>query len=48
MHVGVIHRVSDYGAFEQAEQKALEAGLPGGLGMPVHAATTDHSTVICI
>jgi peptidyl-tRNA hydrolase len=48
MHVGVIHRISDPEAFEQAEQKALEAGLPEGLGLPVHAATTDHSTAICI
>ena len=48
MHVGVIHRISDPEAFEQAEQKALEAGLPEGLGLPVRAATHDHSTAICI
>jgi len=48
MHVGVIHRISDPQAFEQAEQKALEAGLPEGFRLPVHAATRDHSTAICI
>jgi hypothetical protein len=48
MHVGVIHRISDPEEFEQAEQKALEAGLPEGFGLPVHAATPDHSTAICV
>jgi len=48
MHIGVIHRISDPDGFEQAEQKALEAGLPEGFGLPVHAATPDHSTAICI
>jgi hypothetical protein len=48
MNVGVIHRISDPEAFEQAEQEALEAGLPEGFGLPVHAATPDHSTAICI
>lgn len=48
MHVGVIHRISDPEAFEQAEEKALEAGLPEGIGLPVSAATHDHSTAICI
>jgi hypothetical protein len=48
MHVGVIHRISDPEAFEEAEQKALEAGLPEEFGLPVHAATPDHSMAICI
>ena len=48
MHVGVIHRISDPAAFEHAEQKALEAGLPEEFSLPVHAATPDHSTAICI
>jgi hypothetical protein len=48
MHVGVIHRISDPEAFEQAEQKALEAGLPEEFQLPVHAATPDHSKAICI
>ena len=48
MHVGVIHRISDPAAFEQAEQKALEGGLPEEFSLPVRAATPDHSTAICI
>ena len=48
MHVGVIHRISDPQAFQQAEQKALEGGLPEGFRLPVHAETPDHSTAICI
>ncbi len=48
MHVGVIHRISDPEAFEEAEQKALEGGLPEGFRLPVSAATRDHSTALCI
>jgi hypothetical protein len=48
MHVGVIHRISDPEAFQEAEQKALEAGLPDDFRLPVHAATRDHATAICI
>ena len=48
MHVGVIHRISDPEAFQEAEQKALEAGLPDDFRLPVHAATRDHTTAICI
>jgi hypothetical protein len=48
MHIGVIHRISDPDAFEQAEQEALEAGLPEGIGLPVSVATRDHATAICI
>ncbi len=48
MHVGVIHRISDSQSFEAAEQKALEAGLPEGFSLPIHAATPDHTTAICI
>jgi hypothetical protein len=48
MHVGVIHRISDPGAFQDAEHKALEAGLPEGFRLPVHAEAPDHSTAICI
>ena len=48
MHVAVIHRISDPEAFEEAEQKALEAGLPEEFGLPVHAASADHSTAMCI
>jgi hypothetical protein len=48
MYVGVIHRISDPEAFEAAEQKALQAGLPEGVSLPVHAATPDHTTGVCI
>ena len=48
MYVGVIHRISDPQRFEAAEQRALEEGLPEGLSLPIHAATSDHTTVICI
>ena len=48
MHVGVIHRISDAEGFQEAEQKALEAGLPGDFRLPVHAAARDHTTAICI
>ena len=30
------------------EAKALEAGLPSHLALPVHAATNDHTLGICI
>ncbi len=48
MHVGVIHRISDPEAFQQAEQAALDAGLPEGFRLPVHAETPDHTTALCI
>ncbi len=48
MYVGVIHRISDPKGFEAAEAKALEAGLPDGVALPIHAATPDHTTGICI
>jgi hypothetical protein len=48
MYVGVIHRISDVPGFKDAEAKALEAGLPEGFGLPIHAATGDHATGICI
>ncbi len=48
MHVGVIHRISDPEAFQQAEQKALDAGLPDGFSLPVHAETLDRTTAMCI
>ena len=48
MHVGVIHRISDPQGFQQAEQQAIEAGLPEGFGLPVHAGTPDHTLGICI
>jgi hypothetical protein len=48
MHVGVIHRISDPEAFQQAEHAALDAGLPEGFRLPVHAETPDHTTALCI
>ena len=48
MHVGVIHRISNPAAFQQAEQAALDAGLPEGFGLPVHAETPDHTTALCV
>ncbi len=48
MHVGVIHRISDPEGFEQAEEQAIAAGLPDGFALPIHAATPDHTTGVCI
>jgi hypothetical protein len=48
VHVGVIHHISDSENFEAAEQRALEAGLPEVFSLPIHAATPDHTTAICI
>jgi hypothetical protein len=48
MHVGVIHRISDPKGFQEAEEQALEAGLPEDFRLPVHAATRDHTTAICV
>lgn len=48
MHVAVIHHISDPEGFERAEGEAVAAGLPEGFGVPVHAATPDHTTGFCI
>src|SRR3954469_9127985 len=48
MFVGVIHRINDTAGFEAAEAKAIEQGLPPGVALPIHAATLDHRTGICI
>ena len=48
MFVGVIHRINDPKGFQEAEEKAIAAGHPDGFGLPIHAATKDHSTGICI
>jgi hypothetical protein len=48
MFVTVIHRIHDPKGFQEAEAKALEAGLPAGVALPVHAATLDHQLGICI
>jgi hypothetical protein len=48
MFVTVIHRIHDPEAFRNAEGKALEAGLPDGVALPIHAASRDHRLGICI
>jgi len=48
MFVAVIHRIHDTQGFQAAEAKALEQGLPPGVKLPIHAATQDHTTGICI
>jgi hypothetical protein len=48
MFVTVIHRIHDPKGFQAAEKKALEQGLPPGVKLPVHAATKDHTTGVCI
>jgi hypothetical protein len=40
--VVVIHRIHDREGFQAAEAKALAAGLPEGVGLPVHAASRDY------
>ena len=48
MFVGVIHQISDPAGFEAAEAEALDQGLPPNVALPIHAATQDHRTGICI
>jgi hypothetical protein len=48
MFVSVIHHIDDPAGFEAAEERALAAGLPAGVALPIHAATNDHTTGICI
>ena len=48
MYVGVIHRIHDPAGFQAAEAKAVEQGLPEGFGLPVQAATPDHTAGLCI
>jgi hypothetical protein len=48
MFVTVIHRIHDPESFQAAEAKALEAGLPANVALPIHASTGDHRLGICI
>jgi hypothetical protein len=48
MFVIVIHRIHDPKGFQAAEDKALAQGLPAGVKLPIHAATKDHTTGVCI
>ncbi len=44
MYVAVIHHISDPEGFQAAEDKAMEQGLPAHVQLPIHAATSDHTT----
>jgi hypothetical protein len=46
--VTVIHRIHDPKGFQAAEAKALEAGLPSHVALPIHASNDDHTFGICI
>jgi hypothetical protein len=48
MFVTVIHRIHDPEGFQAAEAKAMEAGLPDGIALPIHAASRDHRFGICV
>jgi len=48
MFVIVIHRIHDPKGFQAAEDKAIAQGLPAGVKLPIHAATKDHTTGVCI
>lgn len=48
LFVTVIHHINDPEGFQAAEAKALEAGLPSHVALPIHAATDDHALGICI
>lgn len=48
MFVTVIHRIHDPEGFQAAEEKAMEAGLPSQVALPIHAATDNHDLGICI
>lgn len=48
MFVTVLHHITDPEGFEAAEAKAIEAGLPPNIALPIHAATPDHRTGVCI
>ncbi len=48
MFVTVIHRIHDPEGFQSAEAKALEAGLPSHVALPIHAATIANDLGVCI
>jgi hypothetical protein len=48
MFVTVIHHIHDPEGFQAAEAKALEAGLPSHVALPIHAAIKDHKPGMCI
>jgi hypothetical protein len=46
--VTVIHHITDPEGFQAAEAKALEAGLPSFVSLPIHAVNNDHTLGLCI
>jgi len=48
MFVTVIHRIHDPEGFQAAEEKALEAGLPPHVALPIHASTPARRLGVCI
>ncbi len=48
MFVTVLHHIHAPEGFQAAEAKALEAGLPAEMALPIHAATGDHTFGVCI
>lgn len=48
MFITVIHTIHDPEGFHAAETKALEAGLPSHVGLPIHALTNDQKLGVCI
>lgn len=48
MFVTVIHRIHDPEGLQATEAKALEAGPPSQVAMPIHSATNDHGLGICM
>lgn len=48
MFVTVLHHIQDPEGFQAAEEKALEAGLPSHVALPIHAATIDQTFGVCI
>ena len=48
MFVTVIHHIHDPEGFQAAEDRALAAGLPPHVALPIHAATENHELGVCI
>jgi len=48
MFVTVIHHIHDPEGFQAAEDRALAAGLPSHVALPIHAATASHELGVCI
>lgn len=48
MYVTVIHRISDPDGWRQMTEQAMAQGLPPGFSLPIHAATAEGNTEVCI